>query len=141
MKCSVIIHLGRRSENTTSRTYLMMNCIKNHFNPKEYLHGTSAPARGMEIHLYLMVNTDGVSIFCSSNFSLWPVNFVITGLPPEKRCQIYIYIFNAFNWTVYNSRGPEGKRLEWNILCQSQSQVTTALPTKHWLTKKRIRCI
>ena len=80
---------------------------KNHFNPKEYLHGTSAPARGMEIHLYLMVNTDGVSIFCSSNFSLWPVNFVITGLPPEKRCQIYIF-FNAFNWTVYNSRGPEG---------------------------------
>ena len=92
MKCSVIIHLGRRSENTTSRTYLMMNCIKNHFNPKEYLHGTSAPARGMEIHLYLMVNTDGVSIFCSSNFSLWPVNFVITGLPPEKRCQIYIFL-------------------------------------------------
>ena len=80
---------------------------KNHFNPKEYLHWTSAPARGMEIHLYLMVNTDGVSIFCSSNFSLWPVNFVITGLPPEKRCQIYIF-FNAFNWTVYNSRGPEG---------------------------------
>ena len=65
---------------------------KNHFNPKEYLHGTSAPARGMEIHLYLMVNTDGVSIFCSSNFSLWPVNFVITGLPPEKRCQIYIFL-------------------------------------------------
>ena len=65
---------------------------KNHINPKEYFHGTSAPARGMEIHLYLMVNTDGVSIFCSSNFSLWPVNFVITGLPPEKRCQIYIFL-------------------------------------------------
>lgn len=70
------------------------------------MHGTSAPARGMEIHLYLMVNTDGVSIFCSSNFSLWPVNFVITGLPPEEVSNIYIV--NAFNWTVYNSRGPEG---------------------------------
>ena len=27
------------------------------------------------------------------------------------------------------------------ILCQSQSQVTATLPTKHWLTKKSRRCI
>ena len=57
---------------------------KKHFDCEGYFHGTSA-ARGKEIHLSLMVNTDGVSIFCSSNFSLWPVYFILNELPPEKR--------------------------------------------------------
>ena len=67
---------------------------KNHFDLKGYFHGTSTAAREKEIHLSLMVNTDGVSIFCSSNFSLWPVYFVINELPPEKRYQnFFLHIF------------------------------------------------
>lgn len=58
---------------------------KKHFDCEGYFHGTSAAARGKEIHLSLMVNTDGVSIFRSSNFGLWPVYFVVNELPPEKR--------------------------------------------------------
>lgn len=59
---------------------------KKHFDCEGYFHGTSLAARGKEIHLSLMVNTDGVSIFRSSNFGLWPVYFILNELPPEKRC-------------------------------------------------------
>lgn len=58
---------------------------KKHFDCKGFFHGTPTTARGKEIHLSLMVNTDGVSIFRSSSFGLWPVYFVINELPPEKR--------------------------------------------------------
>ena len=36
---------------------------RNHFDPKGYFHGTSTAARGKEIHLSLMVNTDGGLFF------------------------------------------------------------------------------
>ena len=69
---------------------------KKHFDCEGYFHGTSLPAREKEIHLSLMVNTDGVSIFRSSNFGLWPVYFVINELPPEKRyimVKLFIIIY------------------------------------------------
>lgn len=56
-----------------------------HFDCKGFFHGTSTTAREKEIHLSLMMNADGVSIFRSSNSGLWPVYFVINELPPEKR--------------------------------------------------------
>ncbi|PFX11311.1 hypothetical protein AWC38_SpisGene25033, partial [Stylophora pistillata] len=58
---------------------------KNHFDPRGFFYGTSTAGREKDIHLSLMVNTDDVSIFRSSNFSLWPVYFIINELPPEKR--------------------------------------------------------
>ena len=36
-------------------------------------------------NLSLKVNTDGVAIFKSSSYHLWPVYFQINELPPEKR--------------------------------------------------------
>ena len=36
-------------------------------------------------NLSLKVNTDGVPIFKSSGFSLWPIFFEINELPPRKR--------------------------------------------------------
>ena len=36
-------------------------------------------------HLSLLMNTDGVAIFHSSKYSVWPVFFVINELPKEKR--------------------------------------------------------
>ena len=58
---------------------------KKHFDSKGYFRGTPTAARDKEIHLSLMVNTDGVSIFRSSNFGLWPLYFNVNELPPEKR--------------------------------------------------------
>ena len=59
---------------------------------KGYFHGASTTARGKEIHLSLMVNTDGVSIFRSSNFGLRPVYFVLNELPQEKRIKVILLI-------------------------------------------------
>lgn len=39
-------------------------------------------------NLSLKVNTDGVPIFKSSGFSLWPAYFEINELPPKKRRQV-----------------------------------------------------
>ncbi|XP_074612396.1 uncharacterized protein LOC141866757 [Acropora palmata] len=39
-------------------------------------------------NLSLKVNTDGVPIFKSSGFSLWPIFFEINELPPKKRRQV-----------------------------------------------------
>jgi len=85
MKCCVTVHPGKRSAHTTLKTFLMANCTRNTLIAKVFSMGTSTAAREKEIHLSLMVNTDGVSIFRSSNFGLWPVYFVISELPPEKR--------------------------------------------------------
>ena len=46
-----------------------------------------------ELHLSLQINTDGVSLFRSSNFSIWPVYFVINEFPPHLR----------YNLSVHNS--------------------------------------
>ena len=58
-----------------------------HFDCGGYFHETDPVARESEIHLLFLVNTDtdGVFIFCSSNFGLRRVYFVINELPPEKR--------------------------------------------------------
>jgi len=38
-----------------------------------------------ELHISLQMDTDGVSLFRSSTFSIWPVYFVINELPPHIR--------------------------------------------------------
>lgn len=38
-----------------------------------------------ELHISVQMNTDGVSLFRSSSFSVWPVYFVINELPPHLR--------------------------------------------------------
>lgn len=38
-----------------------------------------------EVHISLQINTDGVSLFRSSKFSVWPVYLVINEIPPKSR--------------------------------------------------------
>ncbi|XP_033726096.1 uncharacterized protein LOC117315808 [Pecten maximus] len=38
-----------------------------------------------ELHISVQMNTDGVSLFRSSSFNIWPVYFVINELPPHLR--------------------------------------------------------
>ena len=42
-------------------------------------------ANSSELHISLQMNTDGVSLFHSSSFSICPVYFVINELPPHLR--------------------------------------------------------
>ena len=82
--CFFTASFGRGRVNTILKTYLTVHYNK-HFDCGGYFHETDPVARESEIHLLFMVNTDGVFIFCSSNFGLWRVYFVINELPPEKR--------------------------------------------------------
>ena len=56
---------------------------KERFNRDGFFRG-EAVEEG-EIHLSLQINTDGVSLFRSSNFTIWPIYFVINELPPSMR--------------------------------------------------------
>lgn len=47
---------------------------------REHLDFLSKPA-----NVSLMINTDGVAVFKSSNSSLWPVWVVVNELPKRKR--------------------------------------------------------
>lgn len=88
---------------------------KRHFDCEGYFHGTSTAARGKEIHLSLMVNTDGVSIFRSSNFGLWPVYFVINELSPEKRYYHFIYMYKSIS--IIKSNIVDLKQLLFALTC------------------------
>lgn len=62
---------------------------KEHFGDDGFFHGSNPQKE--EVHLSLQLNTDGVAIFRSSTFSLWPVYAVINELPPSAR-----YLKNIF---------------------------------------------
>lgn len=64
---------------------------KNQFDSAGYFHGTEAGRTANEIHLSLTINTDGVSIFHSSNFGPWPIYFVINELPLKKRYSLLAF--------------------------------------------------
>ena len=69
---------------------------KKHFGEDGFFRG-SLQMRKRQIHLSLQVNTDGVAVFRSSKFSIWPVYFIVNELPPNCR---YIYIhLNLYTYT------------------------------------------
>lgn len=57
---------------------------KEHFNKNGYFHGSLEDGLH-ELHLSMQINTDGVNIFKSSKFGVWPIYAVINELPPEHR--------------------------------------------------------
>lgn len=57
---------------------------KERFQRDGYFQG-STPLEKEQLHISFQMNTDGVSLFRSSNFSIWPVYFVINELPPHLR--------------------------------------------------------
>lgn len=65
---------------------------KERFDDDGYFHGSNKDKA--ELHISLQINTDGVSLFHSSSFSIWPVYFIINELPPHLRL-VYIYL-NVF---------------------------------------------
>ncbi|KAJ7370541.1 hypothetical protein OS493_031827, partial [Desmophyllum pertusum] len=56
---------------------------KKHFDDRGFFHGTPEDCMQDELHISLQVNTDGVAIFRSSKFSLWPIYFTVNELPPD----------------------------------------------------------
>ena len=56
-----------------------------HFAKDGFFRQTSADQKQKEIPLSLQINTDGVALFNSSKFSIWPVYCLINELPPKCR--------------------------------------------------------
>lgn len=54
------------------------------FRRDGYFHGSTGEDVG-QLHISLQLNTDGVALFRSSAFSIWPVYFIINELPPHLR--------------------------------------------------------
>ena len=66
---------------------------KKHFGEDGFFRGSSTQDKKTQIHLSLQINTDGVAIFRSSKFSIWPVYFIVNELPPNCRYVIKAWIF------------------------------------------------
>ena len=58
---------------------------KAHFDNDGYFKGTEERKKKSELHISLQINTDGVALFRSSTFSIWPVYYIINELPPNCR--------------------------------------------------------
>lgn len=58
---------------------------KKHFDDRGFFHGTPTDRMQDELHISLQINTDGVAIFRSSKFSLWPIYCTVNELPPGSR--------------------------------------------------------
>lgn len=50
-----------------------------------HFSGSTDAQKTEELHISLQFNTDGVQIFKSSKYSVWPLYFVINELPPLLR--------------------------------------------------------
>ena len=57
---------------------------KAHFADDGYFKDTEDRKKG-ELHISLQINTDGVALFRSSTFSIWPVHYLVNELPPSCR--------------------------------------------------------
>ncbi|KAK3746003.1 hypothetical protein QZH41_017316, partial [Actinostola sp. cb2023] len=60
---------------------------KTHFDKDGYFKGTKNSRKKHEVHLSLQINTDGVALFRSSKFSVWPVYYIVNEFPPNHRFQ------------------------------------------------------
>lgn len=58
---------------------------KQHFDSDGYFKGTSKKKKSNEVHISFQLNTDGVALFKSSKYSIWPVYLVLNELPPNIR--------------------------------------------------------
>lgn len=61
------------------------NIYRETFDLDGFFHGTTEEKKEKEIHISLQINTDGVAVFKSSKFSVWPIYAVVNELPPQLR--------------------------------------------------------
>nr|XP_022308550.1 uncharacterized protein LOC111114507 [Crassostrea virginica] len=74
------------------------NLYKERFGKYGFFH--QSPTKDGQLHISFQLNTDGVSLFHSSTFSIWPVYFIINELPPHLRfsrsCRIFAGLWFGF---------------------------------------------
>lgn len=68
------------------------NLYKKNFKGCHFI-GTKQEDKSREMHVSLQLNTDGVSIFRSSSYSVWPLYLIINELHPKLR---FVLILIAF---------------------------------------------
>lgn len=61
---------------------------KKHFGSDGYFKGTSDKKKKTEIHISFQINTDGVALFRSSKYNIWPIYLAVSELPPNWRYNI-----------------------------------------------------
>lgn len=75
----------RDQENCTIDDVYDGKVYRDHFDNSGFFHGTLDGDRKNQLHLSLQINTDGVAVFKSSKFGIWPAYAIINELPPDAR--------------------------------------------------------
>ena len=89
MPC-LIVKTRKKQNEQNIEDILGGRLYKAHFDDDGYFKGTDEYTKTMEPHISLQMNTDGVALFRSSTFSVWPVYYLINELPPNCR---YIHMY------------------------------------------------
>lgn len=58
---------------------------RKHFGNDGFFKGASDEKKKSEIYISFQINSDGVALFRSSRYSIWPVYLVVNELPPNCR--------------------------------------------------------
>jgi len=58
---------------------------RKHFGSDGLFKGASDEKKETEVHISFQINTDGVALFRSSKYSIWPIYLVVNELPPNDR--------------------------------------------------------
>ncbi|XP_013421011.1 uncharacterized protein LOC106181232 [Lingula anatina] len=94
-KYSLVPSLSRSEQSNDRIEDVYDGKLYQHYFQDGYFLGTSEEQKTREVHLSLQFNTDGVSIFRSSSFSIWPVYLTINELNSEKRYKAENRIFSG----------------------------------------------
>ena len=76
----------KKNEQNNIEDVLDGRLYKAHYADDGYFKGTEDSKKKGVLHISLqIINTDGVALFRSSTFSIWPVYYLINELPPNCR--------------------------------------------------------
>lgn len=85
---SLVKHIWNQKASTRDDGYIKDisdgKLYRENFTEDGFFRGSTSEHHG-QLHISFQLNTDGVSLFRSSSFSIWPVYLVINELPPHLR--------------------------------------------------------
>lgn len=88
---------------------------KKHFGSDGYFKGTSDKNKKTEMHISSQINTDGVALFRSSKYSIWPIYLAVNEFPPNCRYSIMQFMHVPLTGAVGHYHSNHGTAIKPTI--------------------------
>ncbi|XP_046564144.1 uncharacterized protein LOC124272946, partial [Haliotis rubra] len=101
LKKSDLLHGGRVKDNPSAIEDIFDGKTYKDIFEDDFFKGTHKGRKEKEIHISLQLNTDGVALFRSSNYSVWPLYLTVNELNPKLRysaeCRLFAGLWYGIN--------------------------------------------